>query len=202
MVIKLSSYAATDYHTLAYCPKPHPTIRYGSTGNCVRYMQAALDTSAGGSHGLAIDGSFGPASLSAVKSYQSKHGLYADGIVGTNTWGSLDAVVPPSSGTSTGSSVTVFSNGSSSLSACSAGGGYYSGSTFIYNGVKFTPHAASGASMSVSTTSNQLLASWPAGSTAPATVSGLGQGTTLLGGVSIGSAGGASPFTLPTLPGC
>jgi len=35
---------------------------------------------------LALDGEYGPASRSAVESFQSSHGLVADGLVGPATW--------------------------------------------------------------------------------------------------------------------
>ena len=52
----------------------------------VRQLQTYLNQ-----HGynLAVDGSFGPATETAVRDYQSKNGLEEDGIVGTNTWGVL-----------------------------------------------------------------------------------------------------------------
>lgn len=37
-------------------------------------------------HGIAVDGKFGPATASAVKSLQSKAGIAADGVVGPITW--------------------------------------------------------------------------------------------------------------------
>jgi hypothetical protein len=41
-----------------------------------------------------VDGSFGMKTLIAVKDFQSKHGLIADGIVGIKTWLTLTAINP------------------------------------------------------------------------------------------------------------
>lgn len=63
------------------------TVRTGSTGEAVKAAQNALRT-----HGstIALDGAFGPATYSAVKSFQSAHHLSPiDGIVGPVTWQAL-----------------------------------------------------------------------------------------------------------------
>ena len=57
-------------------------LRYGSTGSLVKVAQQRLG-------GLAVDGSFGPATLASVKAYQRAHHLTVDGIIGPQTWGSL-----------------------------------------------------------------------------------------------------------------
>ncbi|BDZ59893.1 peptidoglycan DD-metalloendopeptidase family protein [Barrientosiimonas endolithica] len=68
-------------------PEPAPNnctvtvVRYGSTGSLVRTLQERLR--------ISVDGSFGPQTLSAVKSYQSSKGLLVDGVVGPATWSSL-----------------------------------------------------------------------------------------------------------------
>ena len=54
----------------------------GSTGVRVRLLQTWLG-------GLATDGIFGDKTESAVKAYQRKHGLDADGLVGKKTWAAL-----------------------------------------------------------------------------------------------------------------
>ncbi|MFX4273552.1 phage tail tip lysozyme [Propionibacteriaceae bacterium Y1685] len=61
-------------------------IKRGSKGDAVRALQVELK-SAG--HSLSVDASFGPATQSAVKSYQKKNKLAVDGVVGPATWGSL-----------------------------------------------------------------------------------------------------------------
>ncbi len=62
------------------------TVRQGDTGAAVQALQVQLVK-----HGksIASDGDFGPATDSAVRSFQSAHGLTADGIVGPATWQEL-----------------------------------------------------------------------------------------------------------------
>lgn len=63
-----------------------PTVQQGEKNNRVKEMQHLLNQRG---HGLTVDGSFGPATLSAVKSFQRSAGLVADGIVGPKTWSKL-----------------------------------------------------------------------------------------------------------------
>ena len=70
--------------TSSSCPTD---ITEGEIDGCVTKLQQLLD-SAGAS--LTVDGNFGSATLAAVESYQSAHGLSVDGIVGPNTKASLD----------------------------------------------------------------------------------------------------------------
>lgn len=62
------------------------TTSLGSSGSAVRAVQRQLNV-----HGaaLTVDGSFGPATQSAVKNYQSSHHLSVDGAAGLETWSSL-----------------------------------------------------------------------------------------------------------------
>ena len=64
-----------------------PTLREGNTGSAVTGLQVELK--AHGFYSGAIDGSFGSMTKSAVMNYQKSQGLTVDGIVGTQTWGSL-----------------------------------------------------------------------------------------------------------------
>ncbi|HEY1088416.1 MAG TPA: peptidoglycan-binding protein [Archangium sp.] len=83
-------------------PTPSGTpseLRSGDFGAEVETMQRALAR-----HGFIpgdIDGSFGPATRSAVVRFQRAKGLEADGVVGPNTWraltGSVVAPTPPPS---------------------------------------------------------------------------------------------------------
>lgn len=61
-------------------------IGKGSEGELVRVLQATL-TKYG--HDLDFDGDFGTLTDKAVRSFQTSHGLDADGIVGFNTWSAL-----------------------------------------------------------------------------------------------------------------
>jgi putative chitinase len=56
-------------------------LRKGSRGDDVKRLQEAL--------GIAVDGTFGADTETAVKNWQKSHGLGADGIVGRLTWGKL-----------------------------------------------------------------------------------------------------------------
>lgn len=56
-------------------------LRQGMTGNDVRWLQYKLN--------ITVDGSFGPATLNAVKAYQKSKGLAVDGSVGPATQKSL-----------------------------------------------------------------------------------------------------------------
>jgi murein DD-endopeptidase MepM/ murein hydrolase activator NlpD len=57
------------------------TIKLGSRGTEVRYLQKRL--------GVAADGIFGPLTRRAVIRFQKSRGLAADGIVGPKTWKAL-----------------------------------------------------------------------------------------------------------------
>lgn len=61
-------------------------VRKGSTGSSVKKLQKLLNQNG---YSLSEDGNFGNKTLEAVKDYQSKSGLSADGIVGEQTWGAL-----------------------------------------------------------------------------------------------------------------
>ena len=64
-----------------------PTLRKGDRGESVKYLQELLND-----HGfaLAADGKFGSGTETAVKNFQQKNGLTADGIVGPATWKKIE----------------------------------------------------------------------------------------------------------------
>lgn len=67
-----------------------PTVQRGATGERVRTVQYLLRQ-----HGqsLAVDGIFGPATESAVRSFQRSRGLADTGVVASSTWTVLIVVV-------------------------------------------------------------------------------------------------------------
>ena len=64
-----------------------PTLRRGSQGDEVADLQMLLNSKFG--YKLDIDGDFGSKTESAVKDFQRKQGMTADGIVGPKTWKAL-----------------------------------------------------------------------------------------------------------------
>ena len=74
---------ANTWRTLLVLP-PQPTIRQGSRGTYVRYLQEKLTSKL---YPLGnVDGVFGNATRTAVIEFQNENGLTADGIVGPITW--------------------------------------------------------------------------------------------------------------------
>ena len=76
-----------------------PTVRSGSRGNYVCIAQDDLNTLGYRTGGL--DGVFGTQTNNAVRRYQASRGLAVDGIIGCNTWRSLQENVVGTGKTST-----------------------------------------------------------------------------------------------------
>ena len=76
----------------------YPTIRQGSTGAPVTFLQKSLISLGYGAtlSPEGADGIFGAKTNKAVREFQSKHGLAVDGIAGTNTWNKITALLPSS----------------------------------------------------------------------------------------------------------
>ncbi|WP_411740982.1 peptidoglycan-binding domain-containing protein [Renibacterium salmoninarum] len=72
------------------CPN---LIEKGQNSGCVTRLQQLLNNNGAK---RTVDGGFGDGTFTAVKSYQSAHGLSADGIVGPNTKGALEGGPAPS----------------------------------------------------------------------------------------------------------
>ena len=66
-----------------------PTLRLGSKGNDVRELQEMLLQAGESLPRFGADGDFGSETLAAVRSFQRKHQLAVDGVVGKNTWAKL-----------------------------------------------------------------------------------------------------------------
>ena len=73
-------------------------IKYGSSGNDVKTLQELLNQNG---YNLDVDGIFGQKTQAAVKDYQTKNKLTADGIVGNNTWGALTGGTNSTGGSTT-----------------------------------------------------------------------------------------------------
>ena len=70
--------------------KQRPTVRVGSQGDDVRYLQRVLKADG---FTLVVDGRFGPQTAGIVRAFQKKHGLTIDGVVGVaQTWPKIDSV--------------------------------------------------------------------------------------------------------------
>lgn len=88
-----------DFGTPACSTGGYPVIRRGSISTYVLIAQDDLNTLGYRTGGL--DGIFGARTEEAVRSYQRSRGLTADGIVGCNTWRSLQEDVVGTGRTST-----------------------------------------------------------------------------------------------------
>ena len=77
----------------------YPTLKRGSVSNYVLIAQDDLNTLGYRTNGL--EGIFGSATQTAVRNYQAKVGLQVDGIVGCNTWNSLQEAVVGTGATGT-----------------------------------------------------------------------------------------------------
>lgn len=65
------------------------TLRKGDEGQGVTMLQKLLIENGESLPKYGVDGDFGAETLKAVKSFQKKHGLVVDGIVGPKTWKAL-----------------------------------------------------------------------------------------------------------------
>ncbi|MEU4584732.1 peptidoglycan-binding domain-containing protein [Kitasatospora aureofaciens] len=72
-----------------------PTLRSTATGSAVKQLQCELDhvPYSFGSPKLDVDGVWGPATDSAVWTFQRCAGIGQDGVVGPQTWSTLDSWV-------------------------------------------------------------------------------------------------------------
>jgi hypothetical protein len=67
-----------------------PTLRVGSVGDPVRYLQGVMRVKLG--YAIGVDGNFGNITQNFVKWFQASNALLADGIVGPKTWAKIDEI--------------------------------------------------------------------------------------------------------------
>lgn len=84
-------------------------LSFGSSGEDVKNLQLRLNEI--GNYNLQTDGIYGSNTQAAVKDYQQKNGLATDGIVGTQTWSSLDAKPATKSASATQGTTSTTSTG-------------------------------------------------------------------------------------------
>jgi peptidoglycan hydrolase-like protein with peptidoglycan-binding domain len=74
-------------YSIRYAPVTTlPTLRRGSQGKDVKYLQDLLEDLG---YSVVVDGIFGAKTETAVKKFQKDRGLVTDGIVGSQTWDAL-----------------------------------------------------------------------------------------------------------------
>lgn len=84
VVLTLGGVAVSSPAAAAYPCSTNQTLREGNTNStCVKAMQTYLNGYINAK--LALDGDFGPNTTAAVKKFQRKMNLSADGIVGPDT---------------------------------------------------------------------------------------------------------------------
>ena len=74
-------------------PDGYPTLSYGSTGNYVKDLQEKLIKLGYSCGPYGADGDFGNDTKNAVQRFQSDNEIYADGVVGANTWKVLNNMI-------------------------------------------------------------------------------------------------------------
>ena len=101
LAIMLTAVLLLSTMTIAYAAEPNdddmawalcfPQIRRNRTGGAVRAAQLILKYNTSSQYSnLAVDGSFGATTESAVIYFQSHNNLTADGVVGMNTWDKME----------------------------------------------------------------------------------------------------------------
>ncbi len=78
------------------------TLRFGSKGSDVFYLQSWLNRAPEVTTHLAVDGNFGSKTRTAVRQFQQAHDLEVDGVVGSLTWAEVETVSNEPTGGGTG----------------------------------------------------------------------------------------------------
>lgn len=86
---------ATPTPTPQPVPATKPTLRRGSSGEYVKYLQEKLIALGYSVGSYGADGKYGNATIAAVKKFQADRGLTADGVTGAKTWAEIDREIEP-----------------------------------------------------------------------------------------------------------
>lgn len=78
-----------DFQAMDGCYTWGRSLSQGATGEDVRQLQIRISGYPGYGAVLALDGSFGPATRSALIRFQQAYGLSADGVAGPQTYGKI-----------------------------------------------------------------------------------------------------------------
>lgn len=101
------------------------TLKQGSKGDEVKSLQTSLNNAG---YSLDVDGIYGAKTAAAVKDYQTKNALTADGIAGTNTLaklngGSSDSGNSPTTGIDTNEGASASTSTTTKITGTTAAGG-------------------------------------------------------------------------------
>lgn len=80
------AFAGQKYAVSVTSARSLPVLKQGAKGHGVVVLQRLLNTRGAK---IAVDGSFGPATAEAVKTFQRSQGIAVDGVVGAGTWSKL-----------------------------------------------------------------------------------------------------------------
>lgn len=85
----------TKFHAITldrktYLLEPTATLKKGSTGSAVKWMQYMLNCAG---YNTKVDGNFGAGTVTTVKAFQSKNGLTADGSFGAKSLAKLKEIL-------------------------------------------------------------------------------------------------------------
>jgi len=102
IIMVIATILFISYNMIIRSQVAEATSRYGSRGDEVKQIQTKLKN--WGYYKGSVDGIYGSGTLSAVKSFQKKNGLTADGIAGTKTLQAMGIYSSSSNSSSSSSS--------------------------------------------------------------------------------------------------
>ena len=88
-IIGSQTWSSLEGNQTASTATTHSTLMEGNEGEEVTYLQQLLNKKSRAT--IAVDGYFGSETKQMVQIYQQNHGLVVDGVVGPQTWSSLES---------------------------------------------------------------------------------------------------------------